>query len=110
MGLNQKANDPQAKVRRKQGGLIIKTLRTSAGYTQRELAQKVGLEYYTFISQIESGTGRVPPQHYAVWAEALGVDVKKFVRELLKFYDPLTFEVIYDANCNEETDYENLRL
>ena len=109
MALHQKATDQKSKNARKQGGLIVKTLRTSNGYTQRDLAATVGLEYYTFISQIESGVGKIPPAKYKAFADAFGVDVKKFVRELMKFYDPDTFEVLFDAKRTEPTDYESLK-
>lgn len=109
MALHHAATDDKSKTLRKQGGLVLKTLRTTNGFTQKELAKRAGLEYYTFISQIEAGTGRIPPQKYKAFADAFNVDVKKFVRELLKFYDPDTFEVLFDASRDEPTDYEGLR-
>ena len=35
--------------------------------------QDSGLKYYTFVSQIENGYGRVPSRSMADWARALGV-------------------------------------
>ena len=32
------------------------------------------MNFYTFISQLESGRGRIPPDRYKVWADALNVD------------------------------------
>lgn len=87
---------------RKKGGLYLKKLRESAGLTQRELAVKLGLNYYTFISQIESGKGRVPPDQYEKWAAALGVNVSEFVRKLLVFYDPMTFQALFGTPRNED--------
>jgi len=110
MALNMKAQDESSKRRRKQGGLVIKTLRTSLGYTQRDLADKCGLDYYTFVSQIEAGVGKIPPQKYKAFAASLGCDTKKFVRELIKFYDPYTFEALFDADPHEPTDYDEIRL
>ena len=108
MALHLKATDEKSKITRKQGGLVVKTLRSTNKLTQRELAEKVGLEYYTFISQIESGVGKVPPQKLKAFADALGCEPKKFTRELMKFYDPDTFEVLFDALRNEPTDYDYL--
>jgi transcriptional regulator with XRE-family HTH domain len=51
------------------------------------LAQKLGLKYYTFISQIENGFGRVPSESMEDWARALGVEPSEFARELLSYYD-----------------------
>ena len=58
-------------------------------------AEKVGGNYYTFISQLESGRGRIPPDRYLVWAEVLGVEPKFFVRNLLRSYDPVTYSILF---------------
>ena len=108
MALHQKATDEKSKVTRKQGGLVVKTLRSINKLTQRALAEKAGLEYYTFISQIESGVGKIPPQKLKAFADALGCNPKKFTRELMKFYDPDTFEVLFETSREEPTDYTDL--
>ncbi len=63
--------------------------------SQRDLAQKVGAEYYTFISQLEHGRGRIPPDRYLLWADALGVEPREFVRGLMAYYDPVTYNIIF---------------
>ena len=55
----------------------------------------MGAEYYTFISQLETGRGRVPPDRYRVWASALQVDPKLFVKQLLSYYDPITYGILF---------------
>jgi transcriptional regulator with XRE-family HTH domain len=82
---------------RREGGRWLRELRDRAGLSQRDLATLVGAEYYTFISQLETGRGRVPPDRYAQWAEALGVDVRDFVRDLMRYYDPLTHDILFGA-------------
>ena len=89
---NKSALDDTDKALRKEAGNFLKTLRARAGLTQRDLAELIGLRYYTFLSQLESGAGRVPPQLYAKLAEHLGVDEKEFVYTLLMFYDPHTYK------------------
>ena len=84
------SRDPNAAILRKQGGQWLKTLRTHAGLSQRELANMLGLEYYTFVSQLENGIGRIPPERYEDWANALDVPVREFVRQTFRFYDPIT--------------------
>ena len=81
---------------RRAGGVWLRELRERCGLSQRELARLVGAEYYTFISQLETGRGRVPPDRYRVWASALQVDPKLFVKNLLKYYDPITYDVLFD--------------
>lgn len=80
---------------RREGGRWLKELREREGLSQRELAAKVGAEYYTFISQLETGRGRIPPDRYLQWATALGVSPKEFVRELMRYYDPLTHAILF---------------
>ena len=77
-------------------GHWLKMLRQDAGLSQRDLASILGLEYYTFISQLENGRGRIPPSRYKDWAEALGQDIKPFVVKLLSYYDPITYEILYE--------------
>ena len=75
---------------RKQAGRWLHELRENCGLSQSELAAKVGAEYYTFISQLETGRGRIPPDRYLVWASALNVEPQEFVRTLMSYYDPDT--------------------
>ena len=53
--------------------------------SQLELAQRLGLKYYTFISQIENGFGRVPSDSMEGWARALGIPPADFARQLVVF-------------------------
>jgi transcriptional regulator with XRE-family HTH domain len=80
---------------RREGGKWLRDLREKAGLSQRQLAELVGAEYYTFISQLETGRGRIPPDRYVVWAEALKADPREFVREILRYYDPVTYEILF---------------
>ena len=80
---------------RKEAGLWLRGLRESKGLSQRDLAQKTGTEYYTFVSQLETGRGRIAPEHYLQWANALGVEPKVFVRTLLQYYDPITYDILF---------------
>ena len=71
---------------RNQSGAWLCELREKRGLSQRELAKRVGAECYTLISQLEAGRGRLPPDHYLVWADALGVEPREFVRTLMSYY------------------------
>jgi transcriptional regulator with XRE-family HTH domain len=87
---------------RAQAGAWLRDLREKRGLSQRDLAQKVGAEYYTFISQLENGRGRIPPDRYLVWAEALGVKPREFVRELMSYYDPITYDIVFGNERRSE--------
>jgi len=80
---------------RQQAGRWLRELREARGLSQRGLADRVGAEYYTFISQLEAGRGRIPPDRYATWATALGVEPKMFVQTLMRYYDPVTYEIVF---------------
>ena len=79
---------------RQEAGRWLRELREKRGLSQRELARKLGAEYYTFISQVEHGRGRIPADSYMVWARALGVEPREFVQGLMSFYDPVTYDII----------------
>jgi len=81
--------------RRREAGTWLRGLREVRGFTQRQLAESVGIEYYTFVSQIEAGRGRIPADRYQKWADALKVEPKTFVQKLLYFYEPSTYQILF---------------
>ncbi|MBB3809095.1 helix-turn-helix domain-containing protein [Pseudochelatococcus contaminans] len=81
---------------RREAGRWLKQRREEVGLSQRELAALVGAEYYTFVSQLESGRGRVPPERYRAWATALQMQPRDFVRTILRYYDILTYEILFE--------------
>lgn len=89
---------------RKEAGIWLRELRERQGFSQRQLAERVGLEYYTFVSQIEVGRGRIPADRYQQWANALGIDARCFVRSMLKFYEPMTFQILFGENPEGEAE------
>lgn len=80
---------------KKIGGQWLKELREKAGYTQRSFALAVGVDYYTFISQIETGRGRVPEERIKDWAITLGMQPKEFLQEYMKYWDPVTYDILF---------------
>jgi len=84
--------DKQLRIR---GGKFVQLLRNHKGITQRELAVKLDLNYYTMISQIEAGTARIPPNLYTAYAKALEVDPVMFTQKLMEFYDPHTYVALF---------------
>jgi transcriptional regulator with XRE-family HTH domain len=100
-GNPQRRTSPDVQDLRRDGGKWLKERRESAGLSQRQLADRVGAEYYTFISQLETGRGRIPPDRYQAWAEALGLRPRDFVREILRFYDPITHAILFKENAED---------
>ena len=94
----QKPSSEQVMKARCRGGQWLKELREARGLSQRQLAYKVGVEYYTFISQLECGHGRIPPDRYRMWAAALDIEASYFVRLLMHFYDPVTYQILFDGD------------
>jgi transcriptional regulator with XRE-family HTH domain len=82
---------------RREGGKWLRQKRQKANLPQRQLAAKVGAEYYTLVSQLETGRGRVAPDQYHVWAEALNVSPQEFTRAMMRFYDPVTYRILFDS-------------
>jgi len=92
----QKASPEEAKEQRAALGSWLKELRERQNMSQRELAEKLSLDYYTFISQLENGRGRIPVHRYGEWADALGEDKRNFVRKVLSYYEPTTYKILFD--------------
>jgi transcriptional regulator with XRE-family HTH domain len=83
------------KTLRRQAGRWLKEGRETAGLTQAELAERVGLRYYTFVSQVENGLGRVPIESQGAWAQAIGAEPADFARVLLSYYEPELFRLLF---------------
>lgn len=82
---------------RKDAGTWLKELRARAGLSQVELAEKLGLKYYTFISQVENGFGRVPTDQIEAWGRVLGQEPSAFTRKLLSYYDPELYRLLFEV-------------
>jgi transcriptional regulator with XRE-family HTH domain len=93
---------------RREGGRWLKERRERLGLSQRQLAERVGADYYTFISQLETGRGRIPPDRYKDWAKALNMRGHDFVREVLRYYDPITYGMLFTRE-DESNDAHSVR-
>ena len=82
---------------RQQAGAWLRARRSELGLSQRELALRVNMEYYTFISQIEAGRGRIPAERMRDWSIALEMEPREFAITLMKYYDPHTYEMVFET-------------
>lgn len=89
------ARAAELKALRQQAGRWLKQAREAAKLTQAELAERVGLRYYTFVSQVESGVGRVPIETQEAWARALGLEPGELARTLLRYYEPELYRLLF---------------
>ena len=87
------------------GGKFLQTLRKNAGLTQREVAIKLKLNYYTMISQIEAGSTRIPPDLFIAYSKALNVDQVLFVQKIMEFYDPHTYLALFGRTKLQLKDF-----
>lgn len=69
-------------------GFWLKNQREDAGLTQAQLADLLELRYYSFISQVENGTCRIPQDLYEKWADGVGVPRDEFARTVLEHVEP----------------------
>lgn len=103
--MSRTAMDPErlalTKTLRREAGRWLRSAREAAGLTQADLAARVGLRYYTFVSQVEGGQGRVPIEAQGAWAEALGLEPQGFARTLLRFYEPELYRLLFEAEVRE---------
>jgi len=90
-------SETQSKQLRKQAGTWLKELRGQAGLSQIQLADVLGFKYYTFISQVENGFGRVPVESMEAWAKALNIGHAEFAKRLLSFYEPELYRLLFEV-------------
>lgn len=81
-------------------GTLLKSMREEQGLSQRELADRLSLDYYTFISQLETGRGKIPEHRYHEWACALGQEPREFVCTLLSYYHPTTYKILFGESAD----------
>lgn len=93
---NQRRDDLLVQAHRRDAGRWLRELREAASLSQRDLAALVGVEHHTFISQLEAGRGRIPPERYEVWARALQMEPRILVRGLMRYYDPIAYRILFD--------------
>lgn len=91
----------EAAALRREAGQWLKERREAAGLSQRDLSKKVGIEYYTFISQIEAGRGRVPAERYEAYAEALGINPREFTKTMLRYNDTVVYNLLFGAEAEQ---------
>lgn len=91
----QQGTGQEAKRLRQEAGKMLKAMREAVEKTQRDVAQEVGFDYYTMVSQIENGKTRVPPDVMVAYAKSLRVPPKELAKKLMQYYDPKMFEILF---------------
>jgi transcriptional regulator with XRE-family HTH domain len=91
----QRAGVSEARQLRKEAGDWLKQRRADAGLSQVALAARLGLKYYTFISQVENGFSRVPTEAMEAWATELGLEPAAFAKHLLLYYEPEMYRLLF---------------
>jgi DNA-binding XRE family transcriptional regulator len=84
-------------------GSELKDARVRAGYTQKALAQALGLEYYTMISQMELGYISIPATLWRDIAIHLSMDAPIWVLKCLREYQPDMYEALFGKRSLKET-------
>ena len=72
----------------KAGGRWLQQLRNQAGLSQLDLAVRLGIKHYSYVSQIETGLSRPPMSKLQAWAKSLDVDPTEFAEQFISFYEP----------------------
>jgi transcriptional regulator with XRE-family HTH domain len=60
---------------------MLRAMRSDAGLTQRDLAQKLRM-HNTMVHRSEIGDRRIDPVEFAAWCRACGVDPGDAIRRL----------------------------
>ena len=87
-----------AKEMRRDLGYWLKVQREKKGLTQSQLAELLDLKYYSFVSQVENGSCRIPQELYALWADSLGVEQDEFAKTVLEHLEPGLHEILFRSD------------
>lgn len=85
--------DPAKELRRRLGRWLKKH-REDQGLTQADLADALGLRYYSFVSQVENGLGRIPQDLYVRWSDAIGISHEDFGWTMLAHLEPGLYRML----------------
>ncbi len=107
--VQQTYNKDELAALRREAGQWLKDRREALGMSQRELATKVGIEYYTFISQIEAGRGRVPAERYEAYALALDIEPREFTKTMLRYNDTVVYNLLFGAESQARLSMKHVR-
>lgn len=84
---------------RQRAGHFLKQRREELGITQLAVwAAVIPKKWPTMVSQMEVGKGRVPPDRYVDYARVLKMEPKDFCRELLRYYDPEMWKILFGGH------------
>lgn len=76
-------------------GKRIAHQRKNLGMTQKQLADALGLPYYTFISQVETGQATLPPSLWQKVASVLLMDPIDFSVQCLLVNEPEIYKQLF---------------
>ncbi len=91
-------------------GTRLKDARVAAGYTQKALADALGIEYYTMISQMELGYISIPPALWSPIADKLKLDRPSWVLACLRSIQPEVFTAIFGNKSVAEVKATLMKL
>ncbi len=83
----------ETKRRRQAFGRYLQGLRPT-DMSQNDLAKALGIEYYTFISQVEKGHAKLPSGKILPWADAVGTDRAELCMKYIEFYEPECYQAL----------------
>jgi transcriptional regulator with XRE-family HTH domain len=78
-----------------EAGAWLKQLREGRGLSQPQMVTALGMKHRAAISMIESGKNRLAPVNFEIYAEMLCIEPREFVRQLLSYYSPEVYEILF---------------
>lgn len=83
-------------------GSRLKSYRTREGFTQKALADALGIEYYTMISQMELGYISIPPSFWGPIADTLKIDRATWILDCLYETNPEIYNALFRMKSRAE--------
>lgn len=83
-------------------GEALRNKRTSEGYTQKALADALGIEYYTMVSNMELGHMSIPPSLWGPIANALRMNRQEWILMCLSEIQPEVYRALFGIKDHHE--------
>lgn len=86
---------PPGKANLRAAGFWLQSLRVARGLTQQDIARRLPGRGNHFVSQVEIGWVRLPAELLRPWAAALDIPADTLARQLMSFYTPELYLVLF---------------
>ena len=104
-----KHSNDHRKILRQQGSAWLRKQREKRGLSQREVAERLGIDSHTFISAIEAGGPALPEDRWEEYANILDIDWPLFCKNMTMYFKPDIYKALFGSPSKKELNHGSRR-